>query len=160
MAKRGRPKGSGKKVIGSIPRAKKASAKPNGQEAIKAAEREMPQGEEAVKALKVLADLNDAVKVLEANEAVAKDEYQEAKAAREAAQKELGEKLWQLTHKPNLPLFDPKQAEADLQQIQEAASAPPAESVLEGGAAAATVPPLALPASDGAQDTLQDDQPF
>jgi hypothetical protein len=85
----------------------------NGREALPTAAREIPTGEDAEQALRVLADLNDRVKRLEAIEANKKDAYQSAKADREAAQDALGAKLWQVTHPAPLPLFGSGQPARD-----------------------------------------------
>lgn len=79
-------------------------SKANGKDVTPAA-REMPTGDEAERALRVLADLNDRVKRLERIEADKKDAYQTAKADREAATEALLAKLWQVTHAADLPLL-------------------------------------------------------
>ena len=133
MAKRGRPK-------------KLSIVKPKAEEPLQA-QRDIPQGDEAAEALRELAAMNDRVKRFETVEAEAKSYYQVARGDREEAQQALSERLWQLTHRSEMPLFDTQQADADLNRVQRA-------SVLGAGVVLkdATIAPLTLQSTKAGGD--------
>ena len=167
MAKRGRPKKVGPKIVKK--RGRPPLPKPNGQEVLTQTEREMPaDGDKALEALRTLADLNDQVRAAEVAEIKAKDAHDEAKTELKDAQKALSKKLWELTHKPNLPLFNAAQAEEDVSRIQEqadtgdtgVASEDSPASALEGGAEALVPPPLSVQAPEGSETAVDPSEPF
>ena len=151
-------------------KARETKKQPNGDAGapVVKAEQQLPEGDEAAKAIRELADLNEEVRRMQTQADAAHDDYKAAKDALAASQKALSDRLYALTHKPNLPLFNEAQAEADLERIQAQAESgetgvadeaqPP--TALDGGEKAASVPAMTLGEAGVPSDTPADSEPF